>query len=528
MYLGEMIANVLATIVYHHQMSQVRFEKLSRDLSALSAVLAGGREMHDLLNPIVETMRQAVGAEAAALFLVDEASNRVVVKAATGYQANLLKERASYGMGEGVTGWIAREGKPFRADTNAELRAHSAWRGRFDYLLGTEPNSFLGLPLLVIDRFSGKEKVLGVLKVENVVQSKEHPEPHFTDQDQLLVSMMANVIETVLYNTQVSETRLEKLSRDLSALSLALAGGGEMYEVLDRVVETMMRVLGAEAASLFLVDETGQKVVVKAAAGYQKPLVDKRARYNIGEGVTGWIAKEGLTVRANSLKELHHHPAWRGRHITAYGGREPNSYLGLPLIVTDRYSGKGKVIGVLKIEDITSSPDHPESHFTEQDELLVTMMANVIATVLHVTQASQTQLEKLSGDLKMLSGAMAGGLEMQDLLDRVVETMMTALGADASALFVVDETANKVVAQAAAGYQKDLLSIGAQYELGEGITGWIAQKDGRCGHEPWRSFTPTPTGRASTRWGGVSRTPSWDCRYSSLTVSLTRARSSVF
>ena len=60
------------------------------------------------------------------------------------------------------------------------------------------------------------------------------------------MTMMANVIATVLYNTQVSQTRLEKLSRDLSALSLALAGGGEMHDVLDRVVETMMRVLGAE------------------------------------------------------------------------------------------------------------------------------------------------------------------------------------------------------------------------------------------------------------------------------------------
>ena len=72
------------------------------------------------------------------------------------------------------------------------------------------------------------------------------------------MTMMANVIATVLYNTQVSQTRLEKLSSDLSALSMALAGGREMRDVLDRVVETMMRVLGAEASSLFLVDEDHQ------------------------------------------------------------------------------------------------------------------------------------------------------------------------------------------------------------------------------------------------------------------------------
>ena len=381
-HLGEMIANVLATIVYHHQTSQVRLEKLSRDLSALSAVLAGGREMHDLLNPIVETMMQAVGAEAAALFLVDEASNRVVVQAATGYQANLLKERASYGMGEGVTGWIAREGKPFRADTNAELRAHPAWRGRFDYLLGTEPNSFLGLPLLVTDRFSGNEKVIGVLKVENIAQSKEHPEPHFTDQDQLLVTMMANVIATVLYNTQVGRTRLEKLSGDLNALSLALAGGREMRDVLDQVVETMMRVLGAEASSLFLVDETGQKVVVQAAAGYQKPLVASKATYRLGEGVTGWIAEEGRAVRANSLEELTqpsrlerqtHADLWRSRAEL------------LPGVAAARHGSlqreRAKSSAFSRSKTSPVRPIIRRLDFTDQDELLATMMANVIATV---------------------------------------------------------------------------------------------------------------------------------------------------
>jgi starch synthase len=476
MRLAEMMANIISTVLYNHQVSQVQLQKLSRDLGMLSTVLAGGRELDELLNLVVATMMQALGAEAAALFLVDEATASVVVQAAAGHQANLLRERARYRLGEGVTGWIAREGKLFRADTYAELRAHPAWRGRFDYLTGTEPNSFLGLPLLVKDRFSGQEKVLGVLKVENIVRSKGHPESHFTDQDQLLVSMMANVIAAVLYNTQVSQTRLEKLSSDLSALSLALAGGREMHDVLDRVVETMMRVLGAEAASLFLVDKTGKQVVVQAAAGYQKPLVAGHATYELGEGITGWIAREGSAVRANTLGELHLHPSWRGKHTLAYGGREPNSYLGLPLVVTDRLTGKGKVIGVLKIEDIASSSHHPEAYFTYQDELLVAMMANIIATVLYNAQVSQTQIEKLSGDLKALSGALAGSREMGDLLNRVVETIMKVLGAEASALFVVDESTNKVVAQAAAGYQKELVAVGAQYDMGQGITGWIARE----------------------------------------------------
>ena len=92
-----------------------------------------------------------------------------------------------------------------------------------------------------------------------------------------------------------------------------------------------MRVLGADASSLFLVDEATNKVVVQAAAGYQKPLVARRATYDLGEGITGWIAKEGRAVRAKTLDELHEHPAWIGKQTPLQGGREPNSFLGLPL-----------------------------------------------------------------------------------------------------------------------------------------------------------------------------------------------------
>ena len=512
-HLGEMIANMLATIVYHNQTSQARLEKLSRDLGTLSTVLAGGREMHDLLGLAVATMMRVLGAEAAALFLVDEPTNSVVVQAAAGYQAGLINERASYRMGEGMTGWIAQEGKPFRAKTLAELHSHRAWQGKHDRLLGKLPNSFLGLPLLVTDRFSGKERVIGVLKVENIAQTKDHPELYFTEQDELLVTMMANVIATVLNNTQVSQKQLEKLGDDLTALSGALASGGEMADMLNQVVETMRRVLGAEAASLFLVNDTTNKVVVQAAAGYQKPLVEAKAVYEMGEGITGWIAKAGRPVRAKSWEELHRHSAWKGIHTQTYGGREPSSFLGLPLLVTDRYDQRNKVIGVLKIENIARSSSHPEPYFTDQDELLVAAMANVIATVLYNSQVSQVQLEELSRDLAELSSALAGGREMRDLLERVVETIRRVVGADASALFLVDEATGRVVIQAAAGYQQPLVTSHASYELGVGITGLIA-KEGRAvrartveelhAHPAWKGvYTSIQGGREPNSFLGL-------------------------
>lgn len=93
--------------------------------------------------------------------------------------------------------------------------------------------------------------------------------------------------------------------------------------------------------------------------------------------------------RSNSIAELHRHPAWRGKQNSNQAGREPNSFLGLPLKVVEPATSRERVIGVLKLEDILPSPNHPEPYFTEQDEILVGMMAHIIALSINTTTANQ-------------------------------------------------------------------------------------------------------------------------------------------
>jgi GAF domain-containing protein len=269
----------------------------------------------------------------------------------------------------------------------------------------------LGLPLKVVDRFTSKEKVIGVLKVEEIVPSESHSERFFTDQDVLLVTMMANIIATVVYNTQVSSVQLQKLSSNLEELSIALAGGREMRDLVDQIVKTMARVLGAEASSLYLIDEATNELVIQTPPGYQQIHVGAGARYSLGEGITGWIAAKGELFRANSLQELFNHPAWKGKHPNE-DRREPNSFLGLPLKVVDRFTSKEKVIGVLKVEEIVPSESHPERFFTDQDVLLVTMMANIIATVIYNTRRGEARVGDILKRMGTLSDPVNASLDL--------------------------------------------------------------------------------------------------------------------
>jgi hypothetical protein len=345
-----------------------------------------------------------------------------------------------------------------------------------------EPRSFLGLPLKVIDRYSSKEKVIGVLKIEDIQRSEQHPEPLFTDQDVQLVKMMANVIATVVYNTQLGRAQMAKLSGDLGDLSTALAGGREMQDLVAQVVDTMARgVLRAEASSLYLLDKATGKLVIQAATGYQLGLVARRATYDVGVGVTGWIAEKGELFRANSLKELHEHPAWRGMQNPGQGGHEPHCFLGLPLKVLDRHPKEGdareEVIGVLKIEDIQPWDKHPEPYFTDQDVQLVTMMANVIATVIYHTRWGEARMGRILKEMGMLSSPRDAVLKLlQDaaqsgdsgIIDQLAEAIALALDAaperaEAEARALFDSKANPAL--------YDRIAVWAKAELVRWIFG---------------------------------------------------------
>src|SRR5438128_809876 len=97
------------------------------------------------------------------------------------------------------------------------------------------------------------------------------------------------------------------INRVLADISGALVGQFEISALLEQVVDTSMRTLHAEVCSIFLRDREGDPEVVtmRAGSGFAAKLVGK-ARYRIGEGFTGTIAKYGRKFNIKSREELEH------------------------------------------------------------------------------------------------------------------------------------------------------------------------------------------------------------------------------
>lgn len=461
--LGEMMANVIATVVYNTQLGQKRLGELSTKLTALSMALAGSQERQTLMNNIVEKIAEVVDVHAASLYLADGKREKLTIEAASGYQKTLTEAtpKPFYRWGEGVTGRVAKDNRPFQADSLAVLRDKGgSSQGRWDHLQGNKrPESFYGLPLNVKD----EKKPIGVLKVESL---KLRP---FTSVDVLLIQMMGNVIAAVVYNVQISENKLAKLSNNVRELSIALAGGQDRQTLMNNIVEKIAEVVEVDAASLFLADEKREKLIIEAASGYQKKLMDAPVKpfYHWGEGVTGRIAKDNKPFQADSLKELREkggstHGQWD--HLQE--GQVPQSFYGLPLNVRGE---EEKPIGVLKVESLSPRP------FTPEDVLLIEMMGKVIAAVVYNVQISETKLATFSTNLKLLSDVLTPGEQTaQEWFQKIVDTISKVFDTDAASLYLLDQSTKRVVVAAASGYQRPLMKARAFYELGEGVTGRIA------------------------------------------------------
>lgn len=462
---------------------QKGLQSLSASLEKLSSEMVGVLEMPVLVKNIVEAITRALGAAASSLYLIEPGTRILRIQAATGYHSPLVDRGASYDLEHkrGVTAWIAREGRKFMAHSVDELHRHPEWQGKYKMDQGgREPNAFLGIPLKFLAA-SGEEETIGVLKIEDI-RDPAHREPYFTEQDSLLAEAMARVIPFVIQSARLNDYRLHELNSSLRTLSEAMVGGLDMDVLVKNSVETIAKVVGADASSLFLTD-TGkpQRLLVRAATGYQRVLVAEKATYHLHDkGITAFIARTRERVTARSKEELRQHPAWAGKYTTAQGGHEPNAFLGIPLRVLVAGGGE-EIIGVLKVEDIRSNPRHPETYFTEQDITLVEMMGNLITTVIQNTRLNVIHLHELNDGLKKLLGAMEGRSDMSVQVKKIVQTIREVLRAEAASLYLIEPGTRILRIQAAVGYHRPLGALGANYDLDheKGVTAWIAREGER-------------------------------------------------
>lgn len=173
----------------------------------------------------------------------------------------------------------------------------------------------------------------------------------------------------------------------LLSVSRLLTSSIDLSALLNLIVNSAGELLACEASSLFLVDPTGEQLVLKVATGPVSGEV-KELRLKMGEGIAGWVAKhqKGLIVN-----DAQHDPRFAAA-VDRATGFETRSVLAVPLI--DRH----QVVGVLETLNTAKT-----KQFDQADLELLTVFSSYAAVAVrnaNLVASMQDEREMLKGSLE--------------------------------------------------------------------------------------------------------------------------------
>jgi GAF domain-containing protein len=180
--------------------------------------------------------------------------------------------------------------------------------------------------------------------------------------------------QVVALERRQSESRLADELRDAFGLAAAvnvMATRVSHTRQLEMIVNTGARVIGATAASLFLLDKNAAELIFEVAIG---PMAEqaKQFRVPLGQGIVGLVAVTGQPMVISNVEQDPRHAS----HIAESIGYTPKSILCVPLIVD------GEVIGVFELLDREDG-----SSFTPADIELLGEFANQAAVAIEQSDA---------------------------------------------------------------------------------------------------------------------------------------------
>ena len=144
-----------------------------------------------------------------------------------------------------------------------------------------------------------------------------------------------------------------------------------MTRLMDRVMEVAAYILCADDCSLYLMDEDGKTLRLRASKGPLRTEVGE-ATYRLGQGLTGWVAQHGEPVR---LTDVQGDPRWEGMH-EEFPTKELGALLAVPV------PGRNTPSGVLRVVRHRGPERGDDIGFTEEDEDVLSTLASQLSVAL--------------------------------------------------------------------------------------------------------------------------------------------------
>ena len=262
---------------------------------------------------------------------------------------------------------------------------------------------------------------------------------------------------------------------ELDQAILGIFGELDRDRLMERVVRYARDRVDASGSSVFLYDDISGTYVLQATTGLQdeaQATPERRIEYLPGEGLTGWIAKHGRSLRIDNVmdSELLHRIAadlqWSKKY-SEITSKQGEAYLGVPIIGHDSQA----VMGVLRV-----SAKRRGQFFSETDEHLLANIAQMVSIAIENSRRYEQEKRRARYFQLLLdiSATLNPRRPLHEMLSEVTSGLQRGYRAEACQLYLRDENyTSRLVLRAASGLPEKLLGQ-VSYKVGEGLIGHIA------------------------------------------------------
>ncbi|KOA20435.1 cyclic di-GMP phosphodiesterase response regulator RpfG [Clostridium homopropionicum DSM 5847] len=190
------------------------------------------------------------------------------------------------------------------------------------------------------------------------------------------------------YLLYIKEAQLNKY-KNLFEIGRKITSNIKLNKLMEEIITIAKNETQAEAGSLYIVDEEKQELWFQVALGEKGDLL-KEIRLKMGEGVAGWVAKEGVTLNIRDVNKDSRLKKEIGKKINF----NQKAMLTLPI----KY--KDKTIAVIQLINKKGG-----EVFTEKDEKFIEGMCSQIAIALENAQLFKRTKELFIDSIKALASA---------------------------------------------------------------------------------------------------------------------------
>ena len=412
----------------------------SEAFSEIVNELAVQHDISTLLQLIVDKVMTLLNTSYAAISLYDASRSELEIVAVNGSQVPI---GTRIRMGESAIGRAAETRQPSIVDQ------YDLWDGRLLEFAADPFTTVVEVPMLY------RDELIGVLGVAETGATRK-----FDQAEMRLMKLSAGAAASAIRNARLfNEThrRLQELEA-INAVSTALRVAQKLDEMLPVLLEKTMSVVNAIMGSIWLYD-TADSSLHEAVSNGIPPLT---IHFKPGEGIFGTVFSSAQPYFTPDLRE--------DRLTTSSVRSQIPKGLSCAFIPIRTAQS---VIGVL------IAGFHSPHEFLEDQKHVLSTIAEIAGNAIHrmkLHDQTRSQLQQLSA-LHQIDLAITGSPDVGNMLQILLEQVVTQLRVDAACVLVVDPNQQTLEFAASHGFRTDALH-NTRLRFGEGYVDQIALDQG--------------------------------------------------